>query len=101
MSQNNKSMLKILLLGDEFVGKSCLVHRYVYGGYSEKNLNEFPVALVGTKIDLENEREVSTQEAQKWCDDLLIPYFECSAQDGTNVKAAFHALLLRVMNSRT
>ncbi|XP_062126684.1 ras-related protein Rab-7b-like [Drosophila sulfurigaster albostrigata] len=42
----------------------------------------FPIAVIGNKID-KKIRTVSTQEAQKWCDDRLIPYFECSAQDGT------------------
>ncbi|XP_060647190.1 ras-related protein Rab-7a-like [Drosophila nasuta] len=63
---------------------------------AEKNPNEFPVALVGTKIDLENEREVSKQEAEDWCKSFSIPYFECSAKDDINVQEVFEAMTAKL-----
>ncbi|XP_060650163.1 ras-related protein Rab-7a-like [Drosophila nasuta] len=176
MSRNNKSMLKILLLGDENVGKSSLVYRYINEEYSGKckttigvdlfrkdlirnhnlvslqiwdtsgfdgfnkmgtafyrsadccifvfdvtcrksfeslnfwrdgffvmankeNPYEFPVTVVATKIDLENEREVSKQEAQDWCNSLSIPYFECSSKDDINVQQMFEAITAKLVDT--
>ncbi|XP_051863714.1 ras-related protein Rab-7a-like isoform X2 [Drosophila albomicans] len=66
---------------------------------AEKNPNEFPVALVGTKIDLENEREVSKQEAQDWCKSFSIPYFECSSKDDINVQQVFEAMTAKLVDT--
>jgi len=55
-------------------------------------------ALIGNKSDMEDQRQVSTQAALKWCDkmksdqDLVIPYFETSAKDFTNVEQAFQQI---------
>ncbi|XP_051862326.1 ras-related protein Rab-7a-like [Drosophila albomicans] len=57
-----------------------------------KNRDKFPLGVVGNKIDLENEREVSKREAQQWCKSFSVPYFECSAKDGSDVELAFESL---------
>ncbi|KAG2374045.1 hypothetical protein C9374_011124 [Naegleria lovaniensis] len=50
----------------------------------------FPFVLIGNKIDLEPQRTVSQKQALAWCKSKgNIPYFECSAKDGTNVEHAF------------
>ena len=41
--------------------------------------------LVGNKIDLENERVVSTSEAQKIANEHGMDYFEVSAKDNINI----------------
>ncbi|XP_060647191.1 ras-related protein Rab-7a-like [Drosophila nasuta] len=66
---------------------------------NKKNPNEFPVAVVGNKIDLENERKVSKQEAQDWCNSLSIPYFECSSKDDINVQQVFEALTAKLVDT--
>ncbi|XP_051026879.1 ras-related protein Rab-9A-like [Acomys russatus] len=56
----------------------------------------FPFVILGNKIDV-NERQVSTEEAQAWCkDNGDCPYFETSAEDSTNVAAAFEEAVPRV-----
>ena len=37
--------------------------------------------LIGNKIDLEDERKISSSEAQNLADDHGIPYFETSAKN--------------------
>jgi len=58
-----------------------------------KDKDEFPMILVGNKSDLENERTVSTAEAQEIGRQLRIPYLESSAKLRTNVDAAFYDLV--------
>ncbi|KAH8388415.1 hypothetical protein KR093_005970 [Drosophila rubida] len=61
-----------------------------------KNPNQFPIIVVGNKIDLEN-RQVSKIEAERLCKSFSIPYIECSAKDGTHVKEAFESLATKVV----
>jgi small GTP-binding protein len=50
--------------------------------------------LVGNKIDLEGQREVSREEGEKLAEDLGIPYIETSAKTGDNIEDAFRMLAL-------
>lgn len=53
--------------------------------------------LVGNKIDLEIDREVSKETGQEWAATHDMPFIETSARDSKNVKDAFH-LLARLLN---
>lgn len=48
------------------------------------------VILVGNKRDLNNEREVSAEEAKSFADSYNMAYFETSAKDGMNVNEIFN-----------
>ncbi|XP_060649976.1 ras-related protein Rab-7a-like [Drosophila nasuta] len=63
---------------------------------NKQNPYEFPVTVVGTKIDLENYRKVSKQEAQDWCKSFSIPYFECSSKHDINVQQVFEAMTAKL-----
>ncbi|XP_017484105.1 PREDICTED: ras-like protein 2 [Rhagoletis zephyria] len=58
-----------------------------------KDRDEFPMLMVGNKCDLEQQRQVSLDEAQTISRNLLIPYIECSAKLRVNVDQAFHELV--------
>lgn len=45
--------------------------------------------LVGNKCDLEEDREVSTEEGQEFADKNNLLFMEASAKNGHNVEAAF------------
>ncbi|KAK2908887.1 hypothetical protein Q8A67_004724 [Cirrhinus molitorella] len=60
---------------------------------------KFPFVVLGNKIDV-TERQVSIEEAQRWCQENGgYPYFETSAKDATNVSAAFEEAVRRVLSS--
>lgn len=51
--------------------------------------HDTPKILLGTKMDLTNERVISKENMQKTADKLGIPYMECSAKTGENVRPSF------------
>ena len=48
--------------------------------------------LIGNKIDLKSEREVSTEEGEKLGFELHLPFLETSALDNTNVEEMFQLI---------
>ncbi|XP_026281918.1 ras-like protein 2 [Frankliniella occidentalis] len=58
-----------------------------------KDRDEFPMLMVGNKVDLEHQRQVSLLDAQNAARQLKIPYIECSAKQRMNVDQAFHELV--------
>ena len=59
----------------------------------DKSAKDLKIMIVGNKTDLENERQVSTDDALERAKELESPVMEASALDGNNVKAAFYDLL--------
>eukprot|EP01125_Pyxidicula_operculata_P015374 TRINITY_DN5208_c1_g1_i1.p1 TRINITY_DN5208_c1_g1~~TRINITY_DN5208_c1_g1_i1.p1 ORF type:complete len:223 (+),score=16.02 TRINITY_DN5208_c1_g1_i1:117-785(+) len=51
--------------------------------------DEFPFIVIGNKIDLDDKRVVSYQEAKDWCGRNNVPYFETSAKNNLQVEQAF------------
>jgi len=55
--------------------------------------DNFPFVVIGNKIDLENQRVVSTKRLQAWCAAKgNIPFFETSAKEAINVEQAFQTI---------
>jgi GTPase KRas protein len=61
-----------------------------------KDEDQFPMVLVGNKVDLEQNREVPTQEAKALAEKLKIPFFETSAKERINLVEAFAELVRQV-----
>ena len=59
---------------------------------SKYQLEECIIYLVGTKSDLEGEREVSNERAQIYADQLGMRYYEASACSGHNIDNVFEQL---------
>ena len=59
----------------------------------EKASTDMKTMMIGNKIDLKDERTVSTEEALDKAKLLELPLMEASALDSTNVKQAFYDLL--------
>ena len=49
------------------------------------NIEKGNIVIVGNKIDLKDNREVTKEEAEKYCKEKNYEYFEVSAKEGTNI----------------
>ena len=54
------------------------------------DLSKKPVIIVGNKIDLEDKRQVTTEEGENFAKNHGYNFFEVSAKTGKNVKEAFY-----------
>lgn len=59
--------------------------------------DKVPIVLVGNKIDLAHERQVSTEDGQKLAKMYGIPFVETSALEGTNCDFAFHEAIRLIL----
>ena len=58
-------------------------------GFKNETIEKVLIVLVGNKSDLNNKRQVSTEEGQDLADKLGISFFETSAKTGENVENIF------------
>lgn len=61
-----------------------------------KDSNDVPMVLLGNKVDLENERQVSTSEVAVFAQTHAIPFSECSAKTRIHIDEPIHELLRRI-----
>ena len=61
-----------------------------------KHKNKVPMVLVGNKQDLEDERQISYDEAKQLADSWKIDYIETSAKTNLNCKEAFEILIKKI-----
>lgn len=60
------------------------------------------IVLVGNKVDLEDQRQVSQDEAFALCQRLnLLQYFETSASQNQNVDLLFYTVALKAYETET
>mmetsp|Transcript_6719 Transcript_6719/g.9285 ORF Transcript_6719/g.9285 Transcript_6719/m.9285 type:complete len:266 (+) Transcript_6719:229-1026(+) len=58
------------------------------------------IIVVGNKSDLEHSRDVTTEEAQKFCQKEGVIYIEASAKSGANVGNVFYTLCYEIYKKR-
>lgn len=61
------------------------------------NTKEISMILVGNKIDLVEDREVSPEEGRELAEGLSLSYIETSAKTGENIEDAFRMLALQLI----
>mmetsp|Transcript_12568 Transcript_12568/g.18787 ORF Transcript_12568/g.18787 Transcript_12568/m.18787 type:complete len:207 (-) Transcript_12568:333-953(-) len=66
-----------------------------YAGDNQSSV--FPFVVLGNKCDMTDKRVVSREDAEAWCKENSIPYFETSAKDNTNVEQAFETVAKRAL----
>ncbi|OHT11547.1 small GTP-binding protein [Tritrichomonas foetus] len=59
----------------------------------------FPLIVFGNKSDLDENREISTEEAEQWSAASNIPVVEVSAKSGQNIEAGFEKLVSMFLTS--
>ena len=57
-----------------------------------ENSNAIPIALFGNKSDLEDHRNVTTEEAEIFAKKNKVIYFETSAKENKNIQEGFNEL---------
>ena len=56
-------------------------------------MNSFPFLVIGNKVDMEENRKVSTIDAKKFCQQNgNMLFYESRAKDNINVEVAFREL---------
>ena len=63
----------------------------------ESKGNDFPMILLGNKLDLEEKRKVSKEEGEKLANEYDIYFLETSNKDGTNVNEAVIDLVKKII----
>lgn len=65
----------------------------------KKNASEDKqVVLIGTKVDLDDERQVTKEQGQNLANNNKIPFFETSAKDGINLNETFETLSKKIID---
>jgi len=60
---------------------------------SPRDPENFPFVVIGNKVDMADNRTVTTKRAQQWCQEKNnVPYFETSAKEAVNVEQAFQTI---------
>jgi len=75
-----------------FEGLARFVERIV----RVKEVDNFPIVIIGNKCDLEKDRNVSTQEGKEYGKSIGRPAFETSAKSRFNVEESYHQLVREV-----
>jgi len=60
---------------------------------------DVPVVVIGNKVDLEEVRAVSREEAQAWAEERGFGYVETSAKDDVGVDGAFRTLTEKMVHA--
>jgi GTPase KRas len=61
-----------------------------------KDEDRVPMVVVGSKCDLEAERQVAREEGQKMAESFGCPFFETSSKDHVNIEAIFHEIIREI-----
>ena len=64
----------------------------------ESKGSDFPLILLGNKLDKEDERKVSKEEGKNLADKYEIEFFETSNKNGTNINEAGLAIVNTILN---
>ena len=92
---NEQSFLDLKLWRDDFM----LKRKPDYPDF-------FPFAVIGNKLDKNDQRKVTEKRARKFCSDLIdnsfskVPYFETSATANINVFESFNQIIRGIINTK-
>jgi len=62
----------------------------------DPNNSNIPMVLVGNKSDLENERQVTKEDADKKSKEWKCPFFETSAKEKINIENCFFQVVKEI-----
>jgi small GTP-binding protein len=74
-------------------------HNVLLDAIQKNKSAPFPIMVFGNKIDLENDREVPREEAERFTRENGFGYIEVSAKLGTNVREGFDEISKRFLQN--
>ena len=66
----------------------------------EEKGKDFPMILIGNKIDLENERLIKKEEAEELAEKYGMEFFEISNKEGINIEKAGLSIVNKILEKR-
>ena len=66
----------------------------------EEKGKDFPMILIGNKMDLENEREIKKEEAEELAEKYGMEFFEISNKEGINIEKAGLSIVNKILEKR-
>ena len=66
----------------------------------EEKGNDFPMILIGNKIDLEQDREIKKEQGKDLASKNGIEFFEISNKEGINIQEAGFAIVNKILEKR-
>ena len=66
----------------------------------EEKGNDFPMILIGNKIDLEQDREIKKEQGEDLASKNGIEFFEISNKEGINIQEAGFAIVNKILEKR-
>jgi len=91
----------ILLVFDITNKKSFEMISFWIKEVNEKtDVGKIDLLLVGNKVDMEDDREVTKENANKLAQDIGIVYFETSAKSFEGTKVAFDQLVAKILKKK-
>ncbi|CAJ2513910.1 Uu.00g020290.m01.CDS01 [Anthostomella pinea] len=89
-------MLVFSLTSQESLDEIHDLHRLILRVKGKQDGEHFPVVLVGNKCDLEHERVVTREKAEKSAAEFQCPYIETSAKSRIHVEDAFFEVVREI-----
>ena len=69
--------------------------------YDGSSTSDLPIVVLCNKCDLEDEREVSNSEIEKFCQEEKLKVFFTSAKNGLNIDEAFEHIINQVIKKNS
>lgn len=76
------------------------VSKFIQELIRAKNSYTIPVIIVGNKIDLEDQREINSEEGKELASKHQFQFFETSAKKRTRVDDIFHEIVREIRRYR-
>jgi len=64
----------------------------------DNTASDVQMILLGNKVDMEDQRQVTFEEGKKFADECGIQFYETSASTGQCVEEAFQGLLKNILS---
>ena len=101
MKSGDGFMLVYSIVSAPSVIEASTIRDQLYTILGKEQNEHIPMCLLGNKVDLESNREVSTDEVKKIAESWGVQFFEVSAKTRYNIVESFNALVRELLKERS